>query len=151
MVLHYARNNFDDLHPKEYMFTTRFAVYKLSKSGYSYVATLRYLSTKSRRKTKKIMAVEDQFKDLEYWTLKNVKTNRRKIGNGAYGTVEEVEVGGVLCAAKRIYPVLQYLSDGQGATRTRERFVQEYGYVHHYEQTKASPHRTVLGVFFSYI
>jgi serine/threonine protein kinase len=51
--------------------------------------------------------------------------NRRKIGSGAYGTVEEVEVDGVLCAAKRIYPVLQYSNDDQGATRTRERFVQE--------------------------
>ncbi len=74
------------------------------------------------------MDMEDQFKDLEDWTLKNVKMSRRKIGSGAYGTVEEVEIDGVLCAAKRLYPVLQYSqysNDDQGVTRTRERFVQE--------------------------
>ena len=60
------------------------------------------------------MAMADQFKDLEDWTLKNVKINRRKIGNGAYGTVEEVEIDGVVCAAKRIYPVLQHSNDEQG-------------------------------------
>ena len=63
------------------------------------------------------------------------------LGNGAYGTVEEVEVDGVLCAAKRIYPVLQYSNDGQGATRTRERFVQECIIMS--KLIKASPHRTV--------
>ena len=70
------------------------------------------------------MSMEDQFKDLEDWAVKNVQTNRRQLGNGAYGSVEEVEMDGVICAAKRIYPVLIFAND-EGVKRTRERFVQE--------------------------
>ena len=70
------------------------------------------------------MAMIDQFKDLEEYSLKNVQTNRRQIGNGAYGSVEEVEMDGVVCVAKRIHPVLVYSND-EGVKRTRERFVQE--------------------------
>ncbi len=69
--------------------------------------------------------IGEQFRGLEDWTLKNVQTNRRQIGNGAYGSVEEVEMDGVVCVAKRIHAILQYSNDPEGVKRTRERFVQE--------------------------
>lgn len=68
----------------------------------------------------------ERLKDYE---LKNVQTNRRQLGRGAYGSVEEVEVEGVVCAAKRIYPVLVNSNNddgsGEGVKRTKEKFVQE--------------------------
>ena len=72
------------------------------------------------------MALLDHFKDLEDYSVKNVQTNRRPIGNGAYGSVEEVEMDGVVCAAKRIHSVLYNVhSNDEGVKRIRDKFVQE--------------------------
>ena len=66
------------------------------------------------------------FEDLRECRLQNVQTNRRQIGHGAYGSVEEVEMDGVVCAAKRIYPVLiNSNNDREGVKRTKEKFVLE--------------------------
>ena len=71
-------------------------------------------------------APDDLFCHLEEYSLKNVVLNRRKIGQGAYGLVEEVMVDGVVCAAKRIHPILVSTNaDPEGVKRTRERFAQE--------------------------
>ena len=75
-------------------------------------------------KNHEMAVIDEQFRGLEDWTLKNVQTNRRQIGNGAYGSVEEVEMDGVVCVAKRIHSILVYSND-EGVKRTRERFVQE--------------------------
>lgn len=67
-----------------------------------------------------------EFEQLRDYSLKNVQTNRRQIGHGAYGSVEEVEVEGMVCAAKRIYPVLINSNyDRDGVKRTRDKFVEE--------------------------
>ena len=44
--------------------------------------------------------------DLQAFVLPNVRETGRVIGTGAYGSVEEVEIPGAVCAAKRIHTAL---------------------------------------------
>jgi serine/threonine protein kinase len=52
--------------------------------------------------------IDEQFCHLVEYSLKNVVTTHRQIGNGAYGSIEEVMVDGVVCVAKVLFRVYAY-------------------------------------------
>ncbi len=43
---------------------------------------------------------------LQPFVLPNARPTGRRIGGGAYGTVEELDVDGLLCAGKKLHEVL---------------------------------------------
>ncbi len=45
---------------------------------------------------------------LRHFLLPNVRTTGKQLGTGSYGSVEEVEVDGLVCAAKKIHDVILY-------------------------------------------
>lgn len=64
--------------------------------------------------------------DLESCTLKKLKSTGRQIGHSSYCSVHEVAVDGVVCAAKRIFPMLiQSKNDSEGTEKTKRNFVEE--------------------------
>lgn len=62
--------------------------------------------------------------ELQEYILKNVQRNGRQLGSGAYGSVEELEVNGVVVAGKKIHEVLVDPFN-QGADTIRVQFVAE--------------------------
>lgn len=44
--------------------------------------------------------------ELQRFVLTGVHPTGRKLGAGSYGSVEELEVNGVVCAGKRIHEIL---------------------------------------------
>lgn len=62
--------------------------------------------------------------ELQEYILKDVQRNGRQLGSGAYGSVEELEVNGVVVAGKKIHDVLVDPFN-QGAGTVREQFVAE--------------------------
>ena len=46
------------------------------------------------------------YRELQRFVLTGVKTTGRKLGEGAYGRVEELEVNGMVCAGKRLHELL---------------------------------------------
>ena len=61
---------------------------------------------------------------LQDFMLKDVRPNGRSLGSGAYGSVEELEVNGVLCAGKNVHRIfLDPLN--QGVDSMQQKFVQE--------------------------
>lgn len=68
----------------------------------------------------------DHIVDLESCTLNKLKSTGSQIGHSSYCSIHEVEVDGVVCAAKRIFPMLiQSKNDSQGAEKTKKKFVEE--------------------------
>ena len=51
--------------------------------------------------------------DLESFVVPNVRSTGRELGKGAYGSVEEVEIPGAVCAAKKIHT--EFLNIGSRA------------------------------------
>jgi len=62
--------------------------------------------------------------ELQEYILKDVQRNGRQLGSGAYGSVEELEVNGVVVAGKKIHEVLVDPFN-QGADTIRVQFVAE--------------------------
>lgn len=58
------------------------------------------------------------------YSLKDVKPTGRKIGHGAYGYVEEVEVNGAICAAKKVHRVLLHHRN-EGVETFKQKFFSE--------------------------
>ena len=78
------------------------------------------------------MAVAEQalvdFQDipeLQQFVVANVQPTGRELGTGAYGSVEEVEIPGATCAAKRIHEILLRTGSAAGVKNITDRFVQE--------------------------
>ena len=44
--------------------------------------------------------------DLQRFVLPGVRPTGRELGMGSYGSVEELEVNGLVCAGKRLYAAL---------------------------------------------
>ena len=44
--------------------------------------------------------------ELQRFTLQNVRSTGRQLGQGAYGVVEELEINGLACAGKKIFDAL---------------------------------------------
>jgi len=55
----------------------------------------------------------------------NVQPTGKELGTGAYGSVEEVEIPGATCAAKRIHEILLRTGGVDGVKNITEKFVQE--------------------------
>lgn len=60
----------------------------------------------------------------EHYSLEGVEPTGRRIGHGAYGNVEEVEVNGVVCAAKKVHRVLLHHSN-DGVENFKQKFFSE--------------------------
>ena len=58
------------------------------------------------------------------YCLDNVLSTGKKIGHGAYGYVEEVEVNGAVCAAKKVHRVLLHHSN-DGVEEFKQKFFKE--------------------------
>ena len=68
-----------------------------------------------------------QHRDLRPFVLHNVRLTGRNIGSGSYGSVEEVEIPGAICAAKKIHDIFQDRSQipEDEIRRASEQFVVE--------------------------
>ena len=62
--------------------------------------------------------------ELQEYILKDVQRNGRQLGSGAFGSVEELEVNGVVVAGKKIHEILVDPFN-QGADTIRAQFVAE--------------------------
>ena len=62
--------------------------------------------------------------DLRQYEVQ-IRPTGRELGRGAYGSVEEVEIPGVLCAAKRIHEGLLNVANAEEVRRVTEAFVSE--------------------------
>ena len=85
--------------------------------------------------------------DLRELILPNVQLTGKRLGGGAYGSVEEVEIQGAVCAAKRIHDVFQDRSEIPAADidKAASQFVKECQLM----STLRHPHIVqFLGVFF---
>ena len=62
--------------------------------------------------------------NLQRFLIANVRTTGRQLGVGSYGSVEELEVGGVVCAGKKIHETL--VEQGNfGAENIATKYVEE--------------------------
>ena len=92
-----------------------------------------HLSTK--RITHLIMAMAEQahaleldFRDipeLQQFVIDSVQPTGRELGIGAFGSVEEVEIPGATCAAKRIHEILLRMGSVDAIRNITDKFVQE--------------------------
>ena len=73
---------------------------------------------------------------IRQFLVGNVQPTGKKLGSGAYGSVEELVIGGVLCAGKRIHEAL--LEQGNAHVQNLVR-----GRVSASLKPEAPPHRTV--------
>ena len=70
---------------------------------------------------------QEQFREapqLHPFTLYDITQTGRTLGKGSYGTVEELEMTGLVCAGKKIFDILLD-PDNDGSERTVERFFNE--------------------------
>ena len=63
--------------------------------------------------------------DLSPFILPSVRQTGRQLGKGAYGCVQEVEIPGAICAAKRINEELLHLGTPEGIKHITAAFVKE--------------------------
>ena len=61
---------------------------------------------------------------LRPFIISNVRPTGRQLGGGSYGTVEELEMDGLVCAGKKLYDAL-IDPENQGAQRMVERYYNE--------------------------
>ena len=62
--------------------------------------------------------------DLQQFVLPEVRPTGRQLGVGSYGSVEELEMNGLVCAGKRIHDAL--LEQGNiGATNIARKYLEE--------------------------
>ena len=62
--------------------------------------------------------------DLHWSILPNVRVTGKRLGEGSYGTVEELEIDGLVCAGKKLYKVLIDLIN-EGAQQMMDMYYQE--------------------------
>ena len=92
------------------------------------------------------MSFLQEYPDLRPFVLTNVRPTGRLIGSGSYGSVEEVEMPGATCAAKKIHNFFQDPSrvPPEGIEKTLGEFVRECGLM----STLRHPHIVqFLGVY----
>ena len=61
---------------------------------------------------------------LRSFIIPNVRPTGRQLGGGSYGTVEELEIDGLVCAGKKLYDVL-IDPENQGAQRMVDKYYNE--------------------------
>ena len=62
--------------------------------------------------------------DLQQFVLPNVRPTGRQLGVGSYGSVEELEVNGLVCAGKRLHPALLE-RDNAGVANIERKYLEE--------------------------
>ena len=73
-------------------------------------------------------AMEVDFRDipeLQQFVVANVEPTGKKLGVGAYGSVEEVKIPGAICAAKKIHDILLDTGSEDSIKNISDKFVQE--------------------------
>ena len=71
------------------------------------------------------MAASNDLEELKaHYSLEGVHPTGKRIGHGAYGNVEEVEVNGVVCAAKKVHRVLLH-HHNEGVENFKQKFFSE--------------------------
>ena len=64
--------------------------------------------------------------ELKRFILNDVHRTATTLGRGAFGVVEELRMGGTLCAGKRLHPeLLSIYNEQEGTQRTIKRFIEE--------------------------
>ena len=63
--------------------------------------------------------------ELQRYIVPDVRPTGKELGRGAYGTVEEVDIPGATCAAKKLHNELLQLGSRGGVQRLTDRFVEE--------------------------
>ena len=63
--------------------------------------------------------------DLASFVVPNVRPTGRELGKGAYGSVEEVEIPGAVCAAKKIHTEFLNIGSREGIDRIISKFASE--------------------------
>ena len=63
--------------------------------------------------------------DLESFVVPNVRPTGRELGRGAYGSVEEVEIPGAVCAAKKIHTEFLNIGSREDIGRIVSKFASE--------------------------
>ena len=63
--------------------------------------------------------------ELQQFVVPNVRPTGKELGRGAYGTVEEVEIPGAICAAKIIHEALLRMGNEDEVRSITEKFVRE--------------------------
>ena len=63
-------------------------------------------------------------RDLQRFVLSDVRIKGRKLGVGSYGSVEELEVNGLVCAGKRLHEALVE-QDNVGVDTIVRKYLQE--------------------------
>ena len=64
------------------------------------------------------------FIELQQFLLSDVRLTGRKLGEGAYGKVEELEVNGLVCAGKRLHEALLE-HDNAGVENIERKYLEE--------------------------
>ena len=62
--------------------------------------------------------------ELQRFILPNVRPTGKQLGVGSYGSVEELEVNGLVCAGKRIHDVLLE-RDNTGVANIERKYLEE--------------------------
>ena len=70
-------------------------------------------------------AKDDRIPDLEAFVIQNVTFGGKKLGDGSYGSVEEAEISGTVCAVKRIHDLYLQIGSAEDIRCMRNAFVNE--------------------------
>ena len=62
--------------------------------------------------------------ELQRFVLRRVRTTGRQLGVGSYGSVEELEVNGLVCAGKRLHEALLDQANAGVADIARKYFLE---------------------------
>ena len=68
---------------------------------------------------------EGRIPDLEAFLIQNVTFSGKKLGDGSYGSVEEAEILGAVCAVKRIHDLYLQIGSAEDIRCMRNAFVNE--------------------------
>jgi serine/threonine protein kinase len=63
--------------------------------------------------------------DLSSFVVPNVRPTRRELGKGSYGSVEEVEIPGAVCAAKKIHTEFLNIGSREDISHMISKFASE--------------------------
>ena len=70
------------------------------------------------------LSVYKDVPELHDYLLEDITRTNKLLGTGAFGTVEEVTLGGTICAGKKLHGTLLE-AEGEGLQRIMERFISE--------------------------
>ena len=78
----------------------------------------------ARQQSRKIRQALQDAPQLRSFIIPNVRPTGRQLGGGSYGTVEELEIDGLICAGKKLYDAL-IDPENQGAQHMVDKYYNE--------------------------